>query len=158
MQILVWQTSVYIKHTGNKWKCQYVMFNNFVIHNLCNVPIHPSGIFENFSSKFVDIFGKMRIILFCMDTMNDCIIPECGNLANLAGKRVVVGAKQLRKALQSGRAKFVYLAKNADPAITEPIEAMCQLNKVSYAWVGSMQDLGRACGIEVSAAAAAAVD
>lgn len=158
MQILVWQTSVYIKHTGNKWKCQYVMFNNFVIHNLCNVPIHPSGIFENFSSKFVDIFGKMRIILFCMDTMNDCIIPECGNLPNLVENRVVVGAKQLRKALQNGHAKFVYLAKNADPAITEPIEAMCQLNKVSYAWVGSMQDLGRACGIEVSAAAAAAVD
>ena len=100
----------------------------------------------------------MRIILFCMDTMNDCIIPECGNLANLAGKRVVVGAKQLRKALQNGRARFVYLAKNADPAITEPIEALCQLNKVSYVWIGSMQDLGRACGIEVGAAAAAAVD
>ena len=96
--------------------------------------------------------------MFCMDTQNDLRIPKFGNLPEMAGKQLVVGAKQLRKALQNGRAQFVYLAKNADPAITEPIEALCQLNNVSYAWVGSMQDLGRACGIEVSAAAAAAVD
>ena len=35
------------------------------------------------------------------------------------------GSKQLRKALQAGRAEYVYLAENADPAITEPIEKMC---------------------------------
>lgn len=79
-------------------------------------------------------------------------------LAELAGKRTVVGAKQLRKALASGQAKLVYLAANADPAITEPIEALCQLNHVEYAWVRSMTDLGHACGIEVGAAAAAALD
>ena len=93
-----------------------------------------------------------------MDTINDCMIPEYGNLAEMAGKRFVVGAKQLRKALQNGKARFVYLAKNADPAITAPIEEQCKLNSVPCAWVGSMQDLGRACGIEVGAAAAAAVD
>ena len=76
----------------------------------------------------------------------------------MAGKRLVVGAKQLRKALQSGKAICVYLAKNADPAITAPIEEQCKLNSVCYAWVSSMHDLGRACGIEVGAAAAAAVD
>ena len=93
-----------------------------------------------------------------MDTMKKCMIPQCGDLAELAGKQFVVGAKQLRKALQSGRANFVYLAKNADPAITAPIEEQCKLNSVPCAWVSSMQDLGRACGIEVGAAAAAAVD
>lgn len=92
-----------------------------------------------------------------MDTMNDKI-PEYGNLAELAGEKMVVGAKQLRKALQNGRAKFVYLAENADPAITAPIQEQCELNHVPCAWVCSMQDLGRACGIEVGAAAAAAVD
>ena len=90
--------------------------------------------------------------------MNDCMIPEYGNLAELAGKQVVVGAKQLRKALQSGRARFVYLAENADPAITLPLQEQCKMNSVSYAWVRTMQDLGRACGIEVGAAAAAAVE
>ena len=93
-----------------------------------------------------------------MDTQNDLKIPKCGNLAELAGKTVVVGAKQLRKALKSGRAKAVYLAENADPAITAPLEQLCKENHVSYAWVQSMQDLGRVCGIEVGAAAAAAVD
>jgi large subunit ribosomal protein L7A len=110
------------------------------------------------SSKFVDFFSKVYIIWFCMDTMNDCMIPECGNLAELVGKRFVVGAKQLRKALGSGTAKTVYLAKNADPAITAPIMEQCKLNSVPCVWVRTMQDLGRACGIEVGAAAAAAVD
>ena len=93
-----------------------------------------------------------------MDTKKDSRIPECGNLAALKHFKVVVGAKQLRKALENGRARFVFMAQNADPALTEPIAALCQQNQVSYTWVGSMADLGRACGIEVGAAAAAAVD
>ena len=93
-----------------------------------------------------------------MDTLNDRKIPECGPIPDLANKRVVVGAKQLRKALNKGSARFVYLAENADPAVTEPLEAMCKANKVSYAWVRSMQELGSACGIDVGAAAAAAVE
>jgi large subunit ribosomal protein L7A len=79
-------------------------------------------------------------------------------LAGIHGHKVVVGAKQLRKALSTGAARRVFLAANADPAITEPIEALCQLNHVEFAWVKSMTDLGHACGIEVGAAAAAVVD
>ncbi len=71
---------------------------------------------------------------------------------------MVVGAKQLRKALSLGKAKAVFLAENADPAITLPIAEQCKLNGISFAWVASMEALGRACGIEVGAAAAAAVD
>ena len=93
-----------------------------------------------------------------MDTKNDCKIPNCGSLRKMTNLKMVVGSKQLRKALDNGRAKFVYLAQNADPAITEPIQARCELNHVSYAWVRTMQELGSACGIEVGAAAAAAVD
>ena len=90
-----------------------------------------------------------------MDKLNDCRIPKCGAQLN---RDFVVGAKQLKKAVKAGRAKVVFLAENADPAITEPIEALCQLNAVNYAWVRSMTDLGHACGIEVGAAAAAALD
>jgi len=93
-----------------------------------------------------------------MDTKNDCKIPYCGSLKDMENRKMVVGSKQLRKALENGRAKFVYLAENADPAITEPILAMCEVNHVSYAWVRTMQELGSACGIEVGAAAAAAVE
>ena len=93
-----------------------------------------------------------------MDIHNDTTMASYEVRAEIIGYKVVVGAKQLRKALTSGKARRVYLALNADPAITEPIEALCRQNQVSFAWVKSMKDLGEAAGIEVGAAAAAAVD
>lgn len=93
-----------------------------------------------------------------MDTQIDMKKADGEKLAELAGHRVVVGAKQLRRSLEKGAAKRVYLARNADPAITEPIEAICLRNRVACVWVSAMSDLGRACGIEVGAAAAATVD
>ena len=93
-----------------------------------------------------------------MDIQNDTQNADRSVLEQISGHRVVVGAKQLRKALTQGLARRVFLARNADPAITEPIEALCQLNHIEHAWVKSMTDLGRACGIDVGAAAAAVVD
>ena len=92
-----------------------------------------------------------------MDTKKDSKIPKCGGLPNMRQEKLVVGSKQLRKALQNGRARRVWLAQNADPAITEPIVMTCEENSVPYTWVATMADLGRACGIEVGAAAAATV-
>ena len=93
-----------------------------------------------------------------MDTKKDSKIPQCGSLPDLQKEKVVVGAKQLRKAMSSGCAQRVFLAENADPAITEPILEMCRNLDIRFVWVCSMAELGRACGIEVGAAAAAAVD
>ena len=93
-----------------------------------------------------------------MDTKKVSKIPKYGVAPDLRGKRLVVGTKQLRKALENGRARWVWLAENADPAITEPLEALCLRCDVEYTWVPSKQDLGIACGIEVGAAAAAVVD
>lgn len=76
----------------------------------------------------------------------------------IPGSKIVVGAKQLRKALSSGRARRVYLAENADPVVTEPLADLCEQFHIEYSWVPSMAELGKACGIEVGAAAAAAVD
>ena len=70
---------------------------------------------------------------------------------------MVVGAKQLRKALSAGKAKEVFLAEDADPAITGPIADLCHQNHVLCTWVSDMSELGRACGIDVGAAAAALV-
>ena len=114
--------------------------------------------YRKISQVFVDISEFTRIICFCMDTRKDSKIPEYGVDPELKGKRLVVGTKQLRKALENGRARWVWLAENADPAITEPLEALCRNCHVAYTWVPSKQELGAACGIEVGAAAAAAVD
>ena len=92
-----------------------------------------------------------------MDTKKDCMIPNFGHAPDLTGSKFVVGSKQLRKALNSGRARCVFLAENADPQITEPLAQICEDNKIPITWVRSMADLGRACGIEVGAAAAAVV-
>jgi len=90
-----------------------------------------------------------------MDMKKNCKIPQCGVQPDLTGKKVVVGAKQLKKALLAGRAEYVFLAENADPAVTEPIEILCNSTNIRIHWVSSMADLGRACSIEVGAAAAA---
>ena len=93
-----------------------------------------------------------------MDTQNDKRNGERQMLAELSRRKVVVGSKQLRKALDRGNVRFVVLARNADPAITEPIEAICRSGDVPVAWVSDKLALGKACGIEVGAAAAAAVE
>ena len=93
-----------------------------------------------------------------MDTKKECKIPECGNLPEFGNFKIVVGSKQLKKALLNGRARFVCLAENADPAITSSLEELCVQRGVRFTWIESMAELGKACGIEVGAAAAAAVD
>ena len=93
-----------------------------------------------------------------MSTQRDKKNADSASLAALGSQTRVVGAKQIRKALKSGKAKKVFLAMNADPAITEPLIALCQQNLIPYAWAKSMQDLGSACGIEVGAAAAATLN
>ena len=93
-----------------------------------------------------------------MDTKNFEQMKGQNVLAEVSRRKMVVGAKQLKKALAGGRATWVILAENADPAITEPLEQMCRQYHISCAWVPNMLDLGKACGIEVGTAAAAALD
>lgn len=111
-----------------------------------------------FFDVFVDFSKKVRIICFCMDKKKVCKIPKCGAEPNMNGRKVVVGSKQLKKALQAGRAEQVFLAENADPAITEPIEEMCSKLHIQITWIRTMAELGHSCGIEVGAAAAAVLN
>ena len=92
-----------------------------------------------------------------MDMHNDTTMALYELRAETAHCKMVVGAKQMRKALASGSARRVYLARNADPAMTEPLLTLCRELGVSCAWVKTMKDLGEAAGIEVGAAAAAAM-
>ena len=93
-----------------------------------------------------------------MDMKMNIKIPECGVLPDLKGKKVIVGAKQLRKAFERNRVRYVFLAENADPAVTDPIAEACGKKDIQITWVSSMTELGRHCGIEVGAAAAAVID
>ena len=69
----------------------------------------------------------------------------------------VVGVKQVRRALNAGRAKRLYLARDADPQLTRPLAEQAGTQGVEAVWLGSMRELGRACGIAVGAAVAATI-
>ena len=67
----------------------------------------------------------------------------------------VAGVKQSRKAIREGRALRVYVAKDADPAIIDPIRAECAAAGIPVEEGRTMAQLGRAFGIAVGAAVAA---
>lgn len=69
----------------------------------------------------------------------------------------VVGFKQVRRALADGRARRVYLAKDADPQLTQPLADEAGTRGVETIWAESMRVLGRACGIAVGASVCAVI-
>jgi len=73
----------------------------------------------------------------------------------LTSSKRVVGVKQSRKAIREGQAAKVFLAADADPAITESISAECQERGIPMDTENSMAQLGKACRITVGASVAA---
>lgn len=73
----------------------------------------------------------------------------------LASAEKVVGAKQSRKAIREGRVQCVYLACDADPAVTEPIAQSCAEQGLPVETGCTMAQLGQACRITVGAAVVA---
>ena len=71
-----------------------------------------------------------------------------------AGKKVS-GVKQSRRAVRDGLAQAVYLAGDADPALTAPLRALCREKNVPIIECASMRELGQAAGIQVGTAVAA---
>lgn len=67
----------------------------------------------------------------------------------------LIGTKQVKKALNKGLVKKVFLAGDAEPHVVQPIEQLCQQCGVQVVMVDSMKALGHACGIEVGSAAVA---
>lgn len=90
-----------------------------------------------------------------MDILNETPPEIPPSLQALKTEEKVVGIKQLKKALREGRAQRVFLAENADPQLTASVIQLCGQCQVPCTWVATMADLGKACGIDVGAAAAA---
>jgi len=73
----------------------------------------------------------------------------------LRAPKKVAGLKQTIKAVENGSARLVYLARNADEKIRTPIEELCQAKGIPVVEVDSMNDLGKAGGIQIGTATAA---
>ena len=67
----------------------------------------------------------------------------------------VIGVKQASKAVDKGLVELVYLAKDADGRVTSPLKEACVRLEVTVEEGFTMVELGKACGIEVGAAAVA---
>lgn len=76
-------------------------------------------------------------------------------LTELKNGAKVVGVKQTQRALNDGAVRLVFLAEDADPRVTEPVETLCKEKGVAVERIPHMKELGSACGIAVGSAVAA---
>ena len=75
----------------------------------------------------------------------------------LQAQRFVIGTKQTVKALREGNVQELIVANDAEPKVTAKIVNEALLLNVPVLYVESMKKLGKACGIEVGAAAVAII-
>ena len=68
---------------------------------------------------------------------------------------VVTGRKQTLRAIQNGKAKVVYIAKDAQSDLCAEIQAACKAAGIECVQADSMRQLGAAAGIAVGASACA---
>lgn len=70
-------------------------------------------------------------------------------------KQKVAGARQTMRALESSLALEVFIARDAEEKIINPVLRLCEQGNVPVQYVESMEQLGKACKIKVGAAVAA---
>ncbi len=67
---------------------------------------------------------------------------------------LVVGLKQVKKALADKRAEKVFLAGDCDGELKNTVEELCKRAEISPVYVETMMQLGSECGIDVKASCA----
>jgi len=72
--------------------------------------------------------------------------------------KVVIGIKQTTRALESKKVSMVFVAQDAEARLLKPLREMCAAKGVPIKEVPSMKELGKACKIQVGAAAVAILD
>lgn len=76
-------------------------------------------------------------------------------LEELKTVKKVIGVKQVMKSVNKGLAKQVFLANDAEERIIKPLYELCEQKQIALHREYSMDELGKACMIEVGAAAVA---
>ncbi len=82
-------------------------------------------------------------------------MPE--EMLQRATKRIV-GTKQTLKAVERGIVRLVVVARDADAHVVRDLLRRCEERGVHVLYADTMEGIGRACGIEVGAAAAAIIE
>lgn len=100
--------------------------------------------------------GHYEIMFPCIREHNLCgVWKVTGMIEKVNRNKTVIGRKQTLRALSKNEADVVYISKDADPHVTDDIVEACREQDVRVEYFDNMRELGRACGIDVNAAAAA---
>ncbi|MDF0727585.1 50S ribosomal protein L7ae-like protein [Cytobacillus sp. S13-E01] len=75
----------------------------------------------------------------------------------LQATKIIIGTKQTVKALQTTTVLEVVVAEDADRRVINSVLQTAEQQHVTVTKVDSMKKLGKACGIEVGAAAVAII-
>jgi len=70
-------------------------------------------------------------------------------------KHLSIGLKQALKSLEKDIAAEIVIAKDAEKRVIQKLILLADEKKVPITYVDSMKQLGKACGIDVGAAAVA---
>jgi large subunit ribosomal protein L7A len=76
-------------------------------------------------------------------------------LSDKYSAELLVGSKQTLKAIANNQVKKIFLAKDIDQPLKQEILKAVNDNNIPFVIVESKNELGRICGIDVSAASAA---
>jgi large subunit ribosomal protein L7A len=76
-------------------------------------------------------------------------------LSEIRTDELLVGSKQTLKAIAENQVKKIFLAKDIDQPLKKEILEAVNNNNIPFEIVESKNELGRICGIDVSAASAA---
>ena len=68
--------------------------------------------------------------------------------------RLMIGFKQVKRALSEGKAEKVFLSEDCETKISAPIEELAKENSVQLLYIATMKELGALCGINVKASCA----
>lgn len=78
--------------------------------------------------------------------------------ARVTGK-IKRGTNETTKAVERGKAKLVVIAENVNPEeIVMHLPSLCEEKNVPYVYVKTKEELGRAAGLDVSAASVAIIE
>lgn len=76
-------------------------------------------------------------------------------ISKLETQNKIVGAKQVKRALNSSKVEVVFIADDAEKKVTNEIKEICNIKQIQVIYVETMDSLGKACGIGINAAVAA---
>lgn len=71
------------------------------------------------------------------------------------GKKFIIGAKQVKNAIKSGKATRVYAASDSDSQVINPVVELAESMDLPLFYISTRKELGEMCGIDVKASCAA---